>query len=210
MILGDRAGRGKKRFSSISLQKVSPLEMESLAATLLEHDPDILAVEDVSESRSFKTAARLAMRGKLAVCGITCGDTAVALEHLLHFRQSHSVFNYLKGIVFIKGVRPLCPLCKRSHLPPDGAEALLPPAPAYFAPVGCSACGYTGFKGKKYLADVIPFNKGLSDDLAAARERGELLQCLKNGGYQGILEQGAELLISGEISPEEFMAAVKN
>jgi len=210
MILGDRAGRGKKRFPSISLQKASPIEMESLAATLLEHDPDILAVEDVSESRSFRTAAKLAIRGKLAVCGITCGDTAAALEHLFNFRHTHSILSSLKGIVFIKGARLLCPLCKRSQLPSDGERALLPPATAYFAPVGCSACGYTGFKGKRYLADVIPFNKELTGVFAAAGESGELLQRLKADGYQGILEQGAELLNSGEISPEEFMAAVKN
>jgi len=208
MILGDRAGRGKKRFPSISLQNVSPMEMESLAATLLEHDPDILVVEDVSESRSFRTAARLAMRGKLAVCGITCGDTAGALEHLFNFRKTHSIPTYLKGIVFIKEVRALCPLCKRSHLPPDGERTLLPPATAYFAPVGCSSCGFTGFKGKKYLADVIPFNKELTEVFAAAGESGELLQRLKADGYQGLLEQGAELLNSGEISPEEFMASV--
>lgn len=210
MILGDRVGRGKKRFPVISLQKASTIEMESLAATLLEHDPDILAIEDVSESVTLKAASRLAMRGKLAVCGITCSDTAGALECILNFRQSHSIFTYLNGIVFIKGVRSLCPLCKRSHLPPDGERAHLPPAAAYFAPVGCSACSYTGYHGKRYLADVIPFNKELMEVFAAAGESGELMQRLKADGYQGILEQGAALLESGEISPEEFMAVVKH
>ncbi len=214
MILGDVAGRGKKRFPCISFQKVLPVEMESLAAEVLEHDPDILVVEDVSESRSFKTAARVAMRGKLALCGISCRDAADTLEHLLYFQQNYSILAYVKGIVSFKGVRSLCPLCKKSYLPSEEEKAVLPsdslPAAGYFTALGCSACGYTGYKGNKYLVDVISFNNEIVEVFAAAKESGEVLQYLRDKGYRGVLEEGIELLNAGEISPEEFLVAVKH
>ncbi len=214
MILGDLAVRGKKRFPSISFQKVPPFEMESIVAEALEHDPDILVLEDVSDSRSFKTAVRVAMRGKLALCGIPCRDLADTLGHLLYFQQNYPVLAYVKGIVSFRGVRLLCPLCKKSYFPPEKEKALIPsdstPAAGYFTSPGCSACGYTGYKGKKYLLDLIFFNNETVELFAASKEGCELLHYLRGKGYRGLLEEGIELLNAGEISPEEFLVSVKH
>jgi len=212
MILGDGTGRGKKRFPCISFQKVLPVEIESLTAAILEHDPDILVIEDVSDSWSFKTAARVAMRGKLAICGICCSDPAGTLRHLQYFQHNYSILNYIKGIISIKGVNVLCPLCRQSHIPTSEGKTLLPatlPAAGYFAALGCSECGYTGYKGKKYLVDIIPFSNEIVEVITEAKESDEVLQRLGNSGYQGIQEEAVELLNAGEISPEEFMAAIK-
>ena len=213
MILGDGTGRGKKRFPCISFQKVLPVEIESLTAAILEHDPDILVIEDVSDSWSFKTAATFAMRGRLAICGICCSDLAGTLGHLLFIQHNYSILNYMKGIVSVKGVNLLCPLCRQSHIPSSEEKNLLPatlPVAGYFAAPGCSECGYTGYKGKKYLVDIITFNNEIVEVIAAAKESGEVLQRLGNSGYQGIQEEAVELLNAGEISPEEFIAAVRH
>jgi type IV pilus assembly protein PilB len=212
MILGDGAGQGKKHFPCISIQKILPVEMESLAAAILDHDPDILVIEEASESRSFRVASRVAMRGRLAVCGICCSDLARVLEQLLCFQHNSSFLNYMKGIVFVKGVNLLCPLCKQAHVPAFEASSRLPdtlPEAGYFAAGGCGDCGYTGYSGKKFLVDIIPFDTELVEMMTAAKENDEVLQHLGNGGYPGIQGEAVELLNAGEISPEEFMAAVK-
>jgi type IV pilus assembly protein PilB len=214
VILGDGAGRGRKRFPCISLQKGSPVEMESLAAAVLEHDPDILVVEDVLESRSLQTVARAAMRGKLVVCGISDGGNAAGiLEYLLYARRNYPILSHMKGIVTVKGVRLLCPLCKQSHVPSAGERTVLPAAisaAGYFTSRGCSECGHTGYHGKRYLLDVIPFNSEILEVFATAGGSGEILQHLRSKGYYGIAEEETELLVAGEISPEEYMAAVRH
>ena len=98
--------------------------MESLAAALLDHDPDILVVEDVSESRSFKIAAKAAMRGKLAVCGLSFSEASGALEYLHYIRHDYPILFHIKGIVSVKGVRLLCPLCKQNYVPTAGEEGV--------------------------------------------------------------------------------------
>jgi len=212
MVLGDGPGRGRKRFPSIAVQKMLPAEMESLAAALLDHDPDILVVEDVSESRSFKIAAKAAMRGKLAVCGLSFSEASGALEYLHYIRHDYPILFHIKGIVSVKGVRLLCPLCKESYVPTAGEEGVTPAgisATAWFAPQGCSACGHTGYQGKKYLMDVIRFNDEILEVIAAAGESREILQHLRENGYHGILDEEAELLAAGKISPEECVSAAK-
>jgi hypothetical protein len=213
MVLGGKTGRGEKRFPRISFQKSFPLEMESLTAEILEHDPHMLVIEDVFEGWSFETAARVAMRGRLAVCGICCSDLAGVLGHLLYFQQNYVILNHMKGVVSIKGVNVLCPHCRQSYIPSTEGKNLLPstlPAAGYFAANGCSECGYTGYKGKKYLLDIIPFSREIVEVFAMAKESAEVLQRLESSGYLGIQDAAVELLNTGEISPEEFIAAVKH
>jgi type II secretory ATPase GspE/PulE/Tfp pilus assembly ATPase PilB-like protein len=212
MVLGDGPGRGKKRFPSIPFQKMLPVEIESLAAALLDHDPDILVIEDVLESHSFKMAARAAMRGKLAVCGLSFSEAAGALEYLHYTRHDYPILSNIKGIVSVKGVKLLCPHCKYNHVLSAGEGGAIPagiPATARFATHGCSACGHTGYQGKKYLMDVILFNDELLKVIADAGESGEIVQHLRENGYHGILDEEAELLAAGKISPEECMTATK-
>jgi type IV pilus assembly protein PilB len=213
MVLGDGTGRGEKRFPCISLHKSFPLEMESLTAAILEHDPDMLVIEDVFESRSFEAAARVAMRGRLAVCGICCSDLTGALGHLLNFQQNYSILNHMKGVVSIKGVNVLCPHCRQSYIPSSEEKNRLPatlPAAGYFAANGCTECGYTGYSGKKYLVEIISFSRETIEVIAMAKESTGVLQRLGSRGYQGIQEDAVELLNTGEISPEEFIAVVKH
>ena len=208
MVLGDGSGLGKKRFPSISFQKMLPVEMESLAAALLDHDPDILVIEDVSESHPFKMAAKAAMRGKLAVCGLSFSEASGVLEYLHYIRHDYPIYSIVKGIVSVKGIRLLCPLCKQNCVPSAGESAGISTA-SCFVPHGCSACGHTGYQGKKYLMDIIVFNDELLEAFAAAGESREILQHLRKNGYHGILDEEAELLAAGKISPEECVIAVK-
>jgi type II secretory ATPase GspE/PulE/Tfp pilus assembly ATPase PilB-like protein len=186
--------------------------MESVAAAILDHEPDIVVVEDVSESHSFKMAAKAAMRGKLALCGFSRGDAKVTLEYLLHARHDYPVIPHIKGIVSVKGVRLLCPLCKQNYLPSVGEGPFICAgisSASLSAPKGCSACGNTGYQGIRYLMDVILFNDEISALFAASGESGEILQHLSGNGYHGILDEEIELLAAGEISPDDYLASVK-
>ena len=163
MILGERAGKGKKSFPRISFPQAVNGEMETFVAAVLDHDPDILVFEDLTDSQHFAAAARAAMRGKLVLCGVSCRDTGELFEYLMGFQRNGSLLSQLRGVIsFRAGVSP-CPDCS-----PGG---------------GCSACGHTGFIGRKYLVDVIPFAGDLIDVLSSAGEAGEVLKYLEDKGY---------------------------
>jgi type II secretory ATPase GspE/PulE/Tfp pilus assembly ATPase PilB-like protein len=208
MILGDGPGRGKKLFPSVSLRKLLPIEMESVATALLDHEPDIVVIEDVSEGLSFKTAATAAMRGRLAVCGFSRGDAKSTLEYLLYAWHGYPVFTHIKGIVSVKGVRLLCPSCKQNYVPAvvDGPVVIGGiSSTSLFAPLGCPECDNTGYQGTRYLVDVIPINDEMLALFAAAREGGEILKLLCDNGYHGIIDEEIELLAAGKISPDDYL-----
>ncbi|HTP64690.1 MAG TPA: pilus assembly protein PilB [Geobacteraceae bacterium] len=210
MILGEGPGRGLKRFPCIPFQKMLPGEVEAAAAAIRDHDPDILVIEDIAERRNFRIAGRMAMAGKLVVCGLSQVDVPGALEYLLHTRHGcgYPVLTYLKGIVSVKGIRLLCRQCRKQHLLPAGARGLLPEGVSsvpLFAPHGCSACGHTGFRGRRYLLEIIPFSDELAGLSASAGDSGEIMRHLRGTGYRGIPEESADLLAAGDITPEEYL-----
>ncbi|KAF0217130.1 MAG: proteinral secretion pathway protein [Geobacteraceae bacterium] len=212
LLLGEGLGRGRKRFSRIPIHGVTRGEPQDLVMAALEHEPDIIAIEDVTDSQSFIAANKAAMRGKLVVAGISSYDTVHAFKHLLYFRHKHCFIPAtINGMVACKGVLTLCPHCKQSYIPTPEERAVLPPltsAAGYFKAAGCPACDQTGYQGKRYLMDIIPFDKGMLEAFESAYESKEVLRYLSDKGYRGIAEEGTDLLHAGEISPGEYISAI--
>lgn len=208
MILGERTGKGKKRFPRISFRKDSQAEMESAVSAVLEHDPDIIVIEDVNDGRPLSIAARAAMRGKLVLCGIPRRDTAEVLEYLMGFRQNGVLLSQIRGaLVFRAGVIP-CPVCMQVPDAVQQADSVQGSSdlPGLDSARGCPACGYTGFSGRKFLVDVIPFTGETAKVLSSAEAAGDVLKYVEGKGYNGMVREWDELLRSGAIVPAEFVA----
>jgi hypothetical protein len=212
ILIGDGLGNGPVRFPRIPCHGGSYGECHGLVLAALEHDPDVLVIEDASEPESFIAASKAAMRGKLVLAGLDFKDMGSTLRHLLHFWHKHYVIpTYIRGIVSCKRVALLCPNCRQQlQLSEDESAALgthLPPG-SYFRAVGCPECDLTGCRGSRYLLDLIPFDKEVIEAFESAADGREILAFLSSRGYRGSGDDGAELLQSGHISPEEYVTSI--
>lgn len=211
IILGEGPGLANKRFPRIFL----PHEENERAATItkvMDHDPDILVIEDATEGAPFTAACQAAMQGKLVLAGVDIRSTHNALRQLLRYQQQHDFLaRFVNGLVSFKGVQLLCPECRAKYEPP--AEELtamnLPETPeSFYRTKGCDVCGHSGFSGRKFLTDILLFKDEFlrtfeqSDDVAALDNH------LRKSGYHGLEEEGLQLLMAGAVSPEEYIAAV--
>jgi len=212
LLLGERIGRGKKRFPRIPTCRDHADSTASAVAAALEHDPDLLVIEDVTAVGAFIAASRAVMRGKLVLAGMSHGDKGAVLKQLLYLHQKNYLIpTQLKGVVSCKAVLMLCPACKERYQPPaEELAALRLPANhrEYFRPRGCPDCDHTGYSGRRFLLDVIRFDKALLEAFEAIRKSSEIISFMKDNGYRGITEEGAQLLERGEISPGEYVASI--
>lgn len=206
MVLGDGPGRGESRFPRVAVPRHADLGV--LVPAALEHDPDILAVEEVADGQGFAATCRAVLRGKLVIAGTPFADLAGTFKHLLAFRDRLQMIPLQpKGIVVCRGVRLLCPDCREQG--PLAAED-----PAGLAgitscrPVGCPTCDQTGYRGKRYLLELIVFDDELRKRFVAAHDDRELLDYLRGTGWRSIVEEGKELLAAGEISLEDYQTAI--
>ena len=211
IILGEGPGRGSKHFPHIPLP-LSETDRAHLIMDALDHDPDILVIEDATEGKPFTAACRAAMRGKLVLAGLEiCGARNVLRSLLLYQQKNHLLPLFVNGLISFKGIRILCPDCRVSYLPHReeiAAMNLSQPPTNFNRTKGCDSCGQSGFQERRFLLDALVFE----DEFMRIFERSSDVAALDNylqlAGYHGIEQEGLALLNSGDVSPEEYIASV--
>ncbi|MBT1074077.1 GspE/PulE family protein [Geobacter grbiciae] len=201
IMVGSGPPQGGRRFPRVPVP--AGTEVGAVVMAALEHDPDILILEDVADGKVFAAACRAAQRGTLVVAGLSCGDGAGALQQLITFRDRHLLTPaHLRGIIVCAGVRTLCPDCRAAvPSPPDETEPS-------FRSAGCPACGQTGYAGTRFLMDIIAFDQRVRELFETARDSGDVLGHLREHGWRGIAEDGRALVAQGVISREDFTASL--
>ena len=212
LILGERLGRGRSRWPRLPVGRGAADDTAAVVCAAMDHDPDTLVIEDVTELPAFIAASKAVMRGKLVMAGMSQGSKGEVLRQLIYLIQKNFLIpTHLKGVVSCRCVLLLCPECKERYQPaPEELAALRLAASdrAYYRPAGCPACDQTGYRGKKYLLEVMRFDKDLLEALEMIRNSDEVIRYLKENGFRGIAEEGADLLERGEISPGEYVASI--
>lgn len=207
LLLGEGIGRGSKGFPRISIGDCPREELESLMTVLDDHDPDMIVIEDATDSRSFNSAWKAAMRERLVVAGISCGGLDGAVDYLISERHfNHSVMAGIRGIVALRGVRTLCPHCREKR-----ADAVMdlefPSADLYFRGKGCLSCGFSGLNGMKHLVEAHTVDASFREVFESARDSAEFLKRLYGNGPGNVEVQLQTFLKNGVISPDEYAAA---
>lgn len=210
LVVGSDAGAGEQRFPRIPVP--SEADLSAVVSACLEHDPDILVMEDVTDGQAFAAACRATLRGKLVVAGIGCGDAVGALDQLIAFRDMHVLVPaYLRGVVTCTPVRPLCPACRRSEPFPAAERAALgigADVTSCWRSAGCESCDQTGHDGRRYLLDVLVLDHDLRERFEAARSGAEVIEHLRGQGWRGIADERQTLLAEGTISLEEYASSL--
>lgn len=211
VVLGGGAGRGNKRFPRIPMPE-GAIDRGRLLAATLDHAPDILVVDDVSDATVFGAACRAAMRGTLVLAGFDAHGTGQVLRQLLHFqRRSLFMSVCMNGIVSVTGIRLLCSACRSDYLPPPeelAAMNLVPLPPAFSTSRGCDACGYRGFSERRFLVEALPFDETFLRMFETAVDTAEMERFLRESGLRGIEAQAQDLFRRGVVSPEEYITSI--
>jgi len=211
IILGEGPGRLSKRFPRILLPR-DETERATAVMRALDHAPDILVIEDVTEGMPFSAACRAAMRGKLVLAGLEIRGTRNVLRHLLMYKQQNFFLPvFVNGLVSFKGIQILCKECRRDCVPPGEELAVmnLSTSPAsFYRTTGCDACGHSGFSTRLFLTDTIVFTDEFLHIFGQTNDVTDLENHLEMTGYHGLDKEGLRLLMAGDVSPEEYIASV--
>jgi hypothetical protein len=211
IILGEEPGRMNKRFPRILLPR-SEAERARLIMDALDHDPDILVIEDATEGMPFTAACRAAMRGKLVLAGLEIRGTRNVLRHLLLYQQKNCFLpGFVNGLVSFKGIQILCPACRTTYIPPREEQNVMrlaqPPA-AFYRTSGCEECGHSGISMRRFLLDALVFDDEFLRVFEQSSDVAALDNYLRMVDYHGSDQEGLRLLMEGEVSPEEYIASV--
>ena len=180
--------------------------------SFLRHDPDVIMIGEIRDGETANLAFRAAQTGHLVLSTLHANDAISALPRLLDLGvDANLIASSLLGVLSQRLAREVCSECREPYAPPrELLEETLGTARVgfeWFRGAGCSACNYTGYRGRMVLselwtpndADVVLINKGAPFEEVRESARRTTLS---------MADDVAEKLAHGRTNLEELIRAL--
>ncbi|MGC8475135.1 MAG: GspE/PulE family protein [Acetobacteraceae bacterium] len=193
------------------------LSFAAVLRTLLRHNPDVIMIGEMRDLETARIAVQAALTGHLVLSTLHTNGAAAAITRLLDMQvEDYLITSTLAGVTAQRLVRRLCPFCRApAHLP----EALArrtglwaegqPDPPELWRPVGCAACGDTGFHGQIALVELLVMTDPLRQLVLHHAEAATLHETAVAEGMRSMYEDGLRCVRAGVTTLDEVLRVTR-
>ncbi len=181
-------------------------------------DPNVILVGEIRDLETADIAVNAALTGHLLLSTFHANNAATAIPRLIDMGvEPFLLSSTLELIVSQRLVRKICDACKVSY------KAAKTEIKKYGEPVagffggpsftlyqgkGCSACSYTGFKGRIGVYESIATSPELQDMIAKIPSTKDIADLVRSQGFSSMFEDGIEKVKAGVTTLEELLRVV--
>jgi len=188
------------------------LTFASALRAFLRQDPDIIMVGEVRDQETAEICLRAALTGHLVLSTLHTNSALAAIDRLVDMGiEPFMVGSTMRLVEAQRLIRRLCAECKEPHEP--DAETLerykIGPDATLFRPVGCEACGNSGYKGRVGIFEVIQITPTLRDMIDKRVPLTELQAQAESEGMYSLLTNALTKARQGITSLEEVIKSVE-
>jgi len=170
---------------------------------ILRQDPDVILVGEIRDHETAETAAHAAMTGHLVLATIHANDAVSAIPRLADMGLQYStIASTLRGAIAQRLMRKVCSVCAepvRGVLTPEevrlaeknGMEPVV-------RAVGCSECGFTGYKGRLPVNEVLMSGPRFEAAVEARKGWQTLSSISMQGGMRSMHQVALEWVALGK------------
>ncbi len=181
---------------------------------IVRQDPDIILVGEIRDEETADIAINAALTGHLVFSTLHTNSATASIARLIELGSKPS--SIATGVtIFIaqRLVRMLCTQCKAPYVPAQKtvtaikkilafvspkAEVTIPEdIPTLYKPIGCSACNFTGYHGRKGIFEVFPVNEKMSELIISGGTEGEIRRAAIEDGMLTMSQDGILKVIDG-------------
>ena len=171
--------------------------------SILRQDPDVILVGEIRDKETAETAAQVAMTGHLVLATVHANDAVSAVGRLADMGLQHAIIGQtLRGALAQRLMRKVCAACAepvRGVLTPDerrlterhGMEPVV-------RAVGCSECGFTGYRGRLPIQEVLIVGPRFQAAVEAKKGWTTLSRLALQGGMRPMNEVALEWVTQGK------------
>ncbi len=154
--------------SQVEVNEKTGLSFSSVLRSTLRQDPDVILIGEIRDRETAEIAFQAALTGHLVLSTLHTNDAFSAIPRLLDLGIRPAVLaDSLVGIVAQRLCRRLCVACRTASKEPLNTEEetfkavtrIVPP----YRPGGCEACGFTGYRGRVPITEIIEPSTCLRD-----------------------------------------------
>ena len=189
----------------------SGLSFAETLQQLLSHNPDVIHAGEIRDLATARTALRAALTGREVLATVHAEDVVSGIRRLLDMGLAPGrLVESLSGVIALRLLRRLCPECSQPFDPEAAGtyrEAMLAQASGITPvsrPVGCQACGQTGFRGQIPVAEVLSVGPALRGVMAGEQPTDEAMEeASRKDGAVPLMTSALDWVKNGETTLEE-------
>ena len=193
--------------NQVQLKESIGLDFATAMRTFLRQDPDIIMVGEIRDQATAAMAIRASLTGHLVLSTLHTNSAWGIVARLIDMGvPEYLIADTLNAAVSQRLIRLLCPDCKRrksvekEKFPPGfkiSSEVV-----THFISVGCEACHYTGYTGRKAVYELIPIDNTLAESIK--KEELNVMDILKSKKIKTMSDSAFQLYAEGLTSLEEI------
>jgi type IV pilus assembly protein PilB len=202
--------------NQIQVNVKAGLTFAAALRTILRSDPDVVLVGEVRDRETATIAIEAALTGHLVLTTLHTNDAASTPTRLIEMGvEPFLAGSALDCVVAQRLARRLCPKCKEAYVPEpgelqsvgwdlDGFDEL----PQLFRPVGCGACGRTGFHGRFAIQEVMLVTEEVERLIVDRAHTEDIKKVALAQGMKTLRQAGLAQAFAGATSIEEILRVV--
>ncbi|BAF72622.1 GspE/PulE family protein [Sulfurovum sp. NBC37-1] len=177
--------------------------------SILRQDPDKIMIGEIRDQETLRIAIQAALTGHLVLSTLHTNDAISAVTRILDMGiEEYLVSGALVAIQAQRLVRKICTYCKKETVLPESllkdVKQYLPEQPTFYIGEGCKECGFSGYRGREMIAEVLPISETLSRMIARNASKEEMTKQAMEEGFVSMFEDGVHKALEGETTIEEI------
>ena len=187
--------------------------------SFLRHDPDVIMVGEMRDGETAHIGVHAALTGHLVLTTLHTNTAAAAVPRLIDMGvESFLIASSIRIIVGQRLVRVLCEHCKEPHRLSTADFALdqrwaalgLEVGELVYNPKGCDWCGFSGFRGRQGVFEVLKVSPLVRKAIGPKTEATELEQVARGEGMMTMIEDGVAKCRAGLTTIDEVFRVTAN
>lgn len=178
----------------------------------LRQDPDRIMVGEMRDVETAQIAIQASLTGHLVLSTLHTNDAAGAVTRLVDMGvEPFLVSATLEGVLAQRLLRTICKKCRAPYEPSQhilnqlGVSASDLGGKQFYTGGGCSACGNSGYKGRKGIYELLDITDPIRDLITEKAPTLVLKQKAIELGMVPLREDGLRNIYDGETTVEEVL-----
>ncbi|MFZ2445025.1 MAG: GspE/PulE family protein [Syntrophobacteraceae bacterium] len=199
--------------NQIQVKPQIDLTFSNALRSLVRQDPDVLLIGEIRDKETADIAIESALTGHLVLSTLHTNDAPGAITRLRDIGiESFLMADSLLAVMAQRLIRILCPHCKTGYEARDvdrgRISQILPDLPAsltLYHNKGCDRCGYTGYKGRQGIFEMLKINDAVRSAIVAAKDAGSIAQIASEFDYRPLAYNGFRKVVEGITTLSEVL-----
>ncbi len=201
-----------KGINQVQVREAIGLTFSAILKSMLRQAPNIILVGEIRDREVADIAIQAALTGHMVFSTLHTNDAPSAITRLIDMGvKPFLVASSIQAVMGQRLVRILCPKCKAPDENPDRKVMRLVGITdeelsrgTLMKPVGCEACGGTGYRGRRAIFELMTMNSEIRDLAFNRSGISKLRAAAIRGGMRSLVEDGKIKILKGDTTPSEI------